>query len=467
MSVFETELTLEFTPEELFAWHMRPAAFERLVPPWQDIRVIDRRGTIRDGDSVEFEFHVGPIPVRWRARHEGFIEGRRFCDVQERGPFAQWNHTHLFEPADGGCTLKEIVEYRLPLDGIGLVFGGWKAGEELERLFWFRHERLRRDLERHRKYSTHPLRIVISGASGLLGSALVPFLLTGGHEVHRLVRREPGGENEISWDPGEGKLDPKAMEGFDVLINLSGENIASGRWTPARKKAILQSRTDSAGLLSETLARLSRPPEVFLCASAAGYYEMTDSDPKTDASGKGTGFLPEVCEQWEAACGPARKAGVRVVNFRLSAVLTPAGGLLEKMLPVFRKGLGGPVGSGDQGLSWISMDDVLGAILFLISHTDIEGPVNLTSPQPVSNEGFTRTLGRVLRRPTPFRVPSFVVRGVFGEMGEEIMLNGSYVIPDRLQRKGFEFLEPALESALRWEMGIRLEEGLSKGNPDD
>jgi uncharacterized protein (TIGR01777 family) len=454
MPTYEIESTFDVPAGDLFAWHMRPGAFERLVPPWQKMRVIDRRGTIRDGDSLEFEFRIGPVPVRWRARHEGFIEGRRFCDVQERGPFARWRHAHLFEPTDGGCTVREIVEYRLPMDGIGSIFGGWRVSQELERLFRFRHQRLRRDIGRHRKFSPKSLKIVISGASGLVGSALVPFLTTGGHEVYRLVRREPEQENEIPWDPGSGQLAPRALEGFDVVINLSGENLASSRWTREKKESILRSRVDTCWLLSETIARLSEPPKVFLCASAVGYYDMGAAEPQTEASGKGSGFLSEVCEAWEAASQAARRPGIRVVNFRLGAVLTPAGGVLEKMLPVFRKGLGGVVGSGRQGFSWIALDDVLGAILFLIHRDEVEGPVNLTSPHPVSNREFTGIMGGVLHRPTLFRVPGFVVKAAFGDMGNEVILNGPYACPEKLQQSGFEFLEPDLAGALRWEMGI-------------
>jgi len=446
-------------PSDLFAWHLRPGAFERLGPPWQDLRIIERTGTVRDGDTVELEIKVGPVPVRWKARHEGFEEGRQFCDVQERGPFAEWTHTHRFEPSDGGCLMIDRVEYRLP--SAGAVLFGRKVRDNLERLFAFRHERLRRDLQRHRVYSKHPMRVAVAGASGLVGTALSAFLSTGGHEVVRLVRNEPAGKDEIRWNPSAGRLDPASMEEFDAVICLSGVNIAEGRWTEKRRDSILESRKGTAGLLSRTMAELEQPPRVFLCASAVGYYDLESTGPQTEEDGKGDGFLADVCEEWEAACRPARNAGIRVVNMRFGPVLTPAGGVLAKTLPVFRMGLGGVLGSGEQGFSWIGLDDLLGAVLLLMTREDVEGPVNVTAPNPVTNAEFTHTLGHVLRRPALFWVPSTIVRGAFGDMGEEMLLKGSFVHPERLIDAGFTFLEPDLEGALRWEMGIPKEHEMS------
>jgi uncharacterized protein (TIGR01777 family) len=452
MPTFEKESTFDAAPGELFAWHTRPGAFERLAPPWQRIRLLHREGTIRDGDTLEFEFKAGPIPIRWKACHEDYVEGKQFCDIQEKGPFREWRHRHIFEPAGGGCVMRDRIEYELP--AMSAIVAGRKVADDLDRLFWYRHERLRRDLERHRAFPRDPLRIAVSGSSGTLGSALVPFLSTGGHTVFRLVREKPEAENEIEWNPSGGRLDPKALEGFDAVINLSGESIAEGRWTDEKKQRLRRSRIDTARLLAETMASLSRPPEVFLCASAVGYYDARDDEPKTEGAGKGDGFLPDLCEEWEAACGPAREAGIRTVNMRFGAVLTPAGGVLDKMLPVFRKGLGGPVGSGEQGFSWIGIDDVLGGILFLLGREDLDGPVNMTAPHPVSNGEFSRALGRVLHRPAFLRVPGFVIRGVFGEMGEEVLLEGPFVVPGKLQEKGFEFRESEIGGSLRWEMGI-------------
>lgn len=456
MQIFEKESTFEIPADELFAWHERPGAFERLAPPWRTIRVLERQGTIRDGDTLAVETRQGPFRIRWRALHQDFVEGKQFWDIQTKGPFAMWRHLHQFETHEEESILRDRIEYSLRGGPLGSLLAGGRVRRELERLFRFRHRRLRRDLLRHRKYAgERRLRIAITGASGLIGGSLAPFLASGGHEVHRLVRREPrAGENEIRWEPAQGFLPSDVMEGFDVVVHLAGENIASGRWTPERKRAILESRTQSTSLLSATLAGLEDPPNTLLCASAVGYYDQTAPEPRTEESGKGSGFLAEVAEAWEAATEPAQRAGIRVVNVRMGAVLSPVGGALGKMLLPFKMGFGGVLGDGRQGFSWIGIDDLLGVFLYLMFREELAGPVNATAPYPATNAEFTRTLGTVLKRPTWARIPAVVVRGLFGEMGEVMLLQGSSVVPAKLLENGFEFLEPRLEGALQWELGI-------------
>ena len=298
--------------------------------------------------------------------------------------------------------------------------------------------------------------MVVSGASGLVGGALVAALEVAGVRVVRLVRRRPApGESDVGWDPASGTIDARGLEGADAVVHLAGESIAAGRWTPARKDAIRRSRVDGTRLLAETLARLSRPPGVLVSASAVGYYGSRGDEALTEASAPGTGFLADVCRAWEAAAQPARDAGIRVVTPRIGMVLAARGGALARMLPPFRLGLGGVVGSGRQYMSWIALDDLVGAIRHVIGDGDVAGAVNAVAPLPVTNREFTRTLGRVLGRPTLAPLPAPVVRLLFGEMGEALLLDGARALPARLQAAGFRFRHPGLEAALRSVLGRR------------
>jgi uncharacterized protein (TIGR01777 family) len=436
-----------------FAWHARPGAFERLVPPWERVRVVERRGGLADG-RVVLEVRQGPLRLRWVAVHRDYEEGRRFTDEQVEGPFARWVHTHGFR-ADGpdASWLEDVVDCRLPLGPAGEALGGGLVRRRLERLLRFRHARLREDLRRHRAAGARALRVVVSGASGLVGSALVPFLTTGGHRVDRLVRGRPAGPGEVAWDPAAGGVDAAALEGADAVVHLAGASLAAGRWTPARKRAIVESRTVSTGLLAAALARLRRPPRVLVSASAVGFYGDRGDEALDEASAPGTGFLAETCRAWEAAADPARQAGIRVVHPRLGVVLAGAGGALARLVWPFRLGLGGPVGSGRQVMSWIALDDVVGALHHCLLDERLEGAVNLTAPQPVSNRELGRAVGRVLRRPAVLPLPAAAVRVLFGEMGEALLLAGQRVLPGRLRETGFRFLQPEVEAALRAELG--------------
>ena len=294
------------------------------------------------------------------------------------------------------------------------------------------------------------LHVAVSGAGGLIGSALLPHLARRGHRVSRLVRRSavPG---EISWDPSRGVLDAADLEGVDAVVHLAGENVGA-RWTSARKKRIRSSRVAGTRLLSETLARLRRRPGVLVSASAIGIYGDRGNETLTESSGLGNGdrdFLVSVTQEWESAADPARGAGIRVVHPRFGVVLSPAGGALERLLLPFRLGLGGRLGSGSQWMSWISIDDTIGAIDQALSNPELNGPVNVTAPEPVTNREFTRTLGRVLSRPTLFPVPAAALRLALGEMAEGTILASARVLPARLVEVGYQFSQPRLEDALR------------------
>jgi len=286
------------------------------------------------------------------------------------------------------------------------------------------------------------MKVFITGSSGLVGSALVPFLTQSGHEVVRLIR-------PTHWDPEKGTIDRSFLDGVEAVVNLAGENIAAGRWTAARKSRIRDSRVKGTKLLSETLGKLEPPPSVLVSASATGYYGNRGSELLSEESGAGEGFLPEVCRQWEAATDAATRAGIRVVHLRLGLVLSGEGGALGKMLLPFKLGLGGRIGSGNQYWSWISIHDISAAILHAIQANGLHGPVNAVSPTPVTNAEFTKILGRVLSRPTIFPMPEFAARIALGEMADALLLASARVEPAKLVASRFGFRHRELEGALR------------------
>jgi uncharacterized protein (TIGR01777 family) len=451
---FVKRTNLPAAVEEAFAWHERPGAFERLTPPWERVRLVERSGGIRDGARVVVVVHAGPIPRTWVAEHRDYVENRRFRDVQLRGPFTSWVHTHDFEPSSGdSCQLEDHIEYVLPFGWLGRTLGGAFTRRKLERMFRYRHETTRNDLERHAAFRERsPMKILISGASGFIASALIPFLTTGGHEVVKLVRSKPGA-GEIAWDPARGRLDAAAIEGFDAVIHLAGESIAEGKWTPEKKIRIRESRIKGTTLLSDTLAKLSRKPKVFVSASAVGYYGHREEEILPESIMPGMDYLSRVCREWENAADSAAEAGIRVVHPRIGIVLSPKGGALGKMLTPFNLGVGGKLGDGTQYMSWVAMDDAIGAIIYALENETVKGPVNVVSPNPVTNAQFTETLGKVLGRPTVLSVPAFALRFMFGEFADAALLISQRVEPKVLKDSGYKFLYPDLEGALRHVLG--------------
>lgn len=448
MPVYERRLPVPVPAEALHDWHARPGALQRLVPPWEKVELVRISGTLADMRVVMRMHVLGPIRQTWEAFHDEHVPGRRFRDVQLRGPFARWVHTHRFEPAPSGSELVDHIDYTLPLGPVGALFGGGFARARIARMFEFRHQRTTEDLERHAGRET--LRVAVTGASGLIGTQLCAFLGTGGHRVDRLVRREAG-PGEIRWDPAARKIDHAALEGVDAVIHLAGENVGQ-RWTPAHKAAVMKSRVDGTRTIAEALARLDRKPRIFVSASAVGYYGDTGDTLVDESAPNGTGFLAEVCRAWEESADPARAAGIKVVHPRIGVVLSGSGGALAEMRTPFSLGVGGPIGGGRQWFPWIAMDDTVGALHHLL-YAGLEGPVNVVSPAPVTQAEFARVLGKVLRRPAFLPLPGVAVKALFGEMGEGVLLAGQRVAPRRLLDSGYRFLRPDLEQALRFELG--------------
>ncbi len=454
--IFEKSSLVNVPVKDLFNWHRNPGALERCSPPWDPVEVLESDGSIDPGSRVLLRMKAGPVSYRWLAEHKELNDNKSFTDEQLEGPFTLWRHKHLFETVDKRSSrLTDRIEYRLPFTGLLNNLPFMNINKKLERIFGYRHRLIRGDLKSHAVSGIkHPLKIVISGSSGLIGSALVPFLTTGGHHVTRLVRRKPvPGKNQSYWDPYEKIIDKDVINGADVVIHLSGDNIGQGRWTGKKKKLIIESRMVPTSLMAETCAGVKKPPGVFISASAMGYYGHRGDEILTEESGPGSGFVPEVCTGWEEAAAPAVKRGIRTLFIRLGVVLSPAGGALKKLLLPFSMGAGGRIGTGEQYMSWLTLDDVLGALLHLISHERISGPVNLVTPGPVTNREFTRILSRVLKRPAYLPLPRFLIETIFGEMGREVLLGSTRVRPAKLEDSGYEFRNPDLEDALRFVLG--------------
>ncbi len=453
MAIREWRVSTPVPARELFAWHARDGAFERLLPPWENITVLERTGGIENGGRLVMKLRKGPIALEWHALHRDYIAGEQFVDEQVKGPFGKWVHTHRFLPeGEDRSILWDHVEYRLPLAPLSTLFGAGIARRQVERLFAFRHLRTLRDLARHAAATGgRPLRIAITGARGFVGQALSTFLTTGGHEVVRLVRQPARKADEIGWDPRNGEIDAARIEGLDGLVHLAGENVGERRWTPEVKQEIRESRVRSNGLLARTLGALKRPPAVLVVAGGAGIYgdrglERVDEDSET-----GEGFLAEVGREAEAALAEIDESRTRVVPLRIGLVLGAKGGVLGKLTPLFRFGLGGPLGDGRQSLAWIGLDDLVGVIHRALVDPSLVGPVNAVAGS-VSNRQFARVLGKVCLRPAVLPAPALALRAGLGERADALLLTGATVEPSRLRSVGFPFLNDDLEAALRWEL---------------
>ena len=452
--LFERKLQLPVTAAEAFQWHERPGALDRLIPPWETVRVDKRGDGIQDGSVVELVQRLGPMHLRWVARHHDYQPGRSFVDTQVSGPFASWEHLHKFEAGeDGKGILTDHIEYQVPGGMVGKLLGGSTIKNKVETMFTYRHNTTEADLKAHARYrEMGTLHVAVTGAGGLVGSTLVPLLTTGGHQVTRMVRREAG-EGEAAWDPQADSFDASHLDGVDAVVHLAGENIAAGRWSPKLKVRIRDSRVHGTRVLCEGLARMQAPPRVLVVASAIGYYGDRGDEILDEEAPAGEGFLADVSREWEEATQSARDAGIRVVNLRYGIILSPKDGALAKMLTPFSLGGGGCVGSGKQYWSWISVDDAAGSVHHALMTESLHGPVNAVAPDAVTNAEFTKALGRVLRRPTVVPIPGFGAKLALGEMAEALLLASTRVHPRKLLESGYEFRQPTLESALRHLLG--------------
>lgn len=441
---FQSELPVSL--EDAFDWHLRKGALDRLLPPWMNISFLfpPARPDEEDG-RVGLKIKKGPFSIKWILEHRDFIPNQEFSDVQVQGPFLRYSHRHHFLGIDPiSCKLSDEVTFALPLP-----FLHQKVETELARFFSWRHAVLRDDLKMIDQYPREPQRILLSGASGFIGSKLKVFLQLCGHQVVRLVRRkEDAAEDAVYWDPAHGNFEKDGFEGFDAVIHLAGAGLAQGRWTKEKKEQFFLSRCRDTWLLSQVLSRLYRPPKTVICASAIGFYGNRGEEELTEESARGQGFLADLCEKWEQATSSIENRGARVVHARFGVVLSAKGGMLQKMLLPFRLGLGGKMGSGKQVISWIGIDDLLGGIYHALMNEDLFGPVNLVAPQSVSQAEFAKILAKKLRRPTFCHLPAWALKMALGEMAEEMILSSQNVRPEKLLHSGYAFRYPDLQKAL-------------------
>lgn len=460
--VFSKRSFMPVSAQQLMDWHKQPGAFARLAPPWVQMELLERHGGIENGATVTLKLVRGPASVKWKLEHGDYVEGEQFCDRQLEGPFAYWLHTHRFEP-DGTdkSVLCDTITYEVPAGIAGELAGGIIVHVELERLFKFRHRLMQHDMESLQENADAQRKtIAVTGSTGLIGSALCPYLATQGQVVLRMVR--PGSRSStgldttgraLTWDPASGAVDLSMLEGIDALVHLSGDNIADGRWTEEKRRQMVASRVGTTKLLVDAMRKMKQPPRVFLAASAIGYYGDGQAARLDESGQAGRGFLADLCLRWEAEAMKAAEFGVRVVNMRIGCVLSPRGGALAKMLLPFQMGAGGHMGSGQQYFSWISVDDVAKAILYIVRNQSLFGPVNVVAPNAVTNATFTGTFGRILSRPTIMPMPAFAARAAFGDLADECLLASQRVEPKRLLDSGFQFRDPDIETALRHVLG--------------
>lgn len=439
--------------EEVFRWHTRQGALERLTPPWDRLEIMERSGGIEPGSRVVLRLQVGPFSRRWVAEHGDMEADRMFSDLQVAGPFARWHHVHRFEPHGDACVLEDRIDYELPFGIVGRALGSL-AQRKIESAFAYRHEVTAADVAAHARTGVSAMRILITGASGLVGRQLKNFLTAGGHEVKTLGRSGA----DIRWNVERNQLNAAELEGFDAVVHLAGANVGE-RWTRKHRAAIYDSRVNGTTLLCRALKSLKHPPKVLVAASAIGIYGDRGDENVDESSTHGGGFLASVCRAWEQSCQPAVEAGIRVVNLRFGVILSPQGGALGKMLLPFKLGLGTNLGSGRQWMSWVSIDDAIGAIHHALHTTSLTGPVNVTAPQPVTNREFTKTMGKVLLRPVIWFLPWFAtalpLKLVLGEMADEMLLGGARVVPTKLLASNYKFRQETLEAALRHVLGKR------------
>jgi uncharacterized protein (TIGR01777 family) len=430
---------------EVFAWHTRPGAMTRLVPPWQPMKVVSETASLADGRAV-----LGlPGGLRWVAQHDpsAFDPPHRFVDeLSSHGPSSWparvvgwWRHTHEFSETPGGTRVYDHVDTSVP-------------GPALRSTFVYRHRQLAEDLAAHRAAGARPMAVAVTGASGLVGSALSAFLSTGGHRVIRLVRRPARNDFERQWNPD--RPAPDLLSGIDAVVHLAGASIA-GRFTDRHKAAIRDSRVEPTRRLAGVAALAGERPAVFITASAIGYYGFDRGDALLgEDSERGDGFLAGVVADWEAATAPAAEAGLRVVTVRTGIVQSARGGTLKLMRPLFAAGLGGRLGSGEQWLSWIGLDDLLDVYHRALYDGRLAGPVNAVAPTPLRNADYTRALASVLHRPAVMPVPALGPRLLLGEQGaRELAAANQRVVPTKLEMLGHRFRRPKITDALAHELG--------------
>jgi uncharacterized protein (TIGR01777 family) len=396
------------------------------------------------------------------AAHFGYLQDQQFKDKMIKGPFQSWIHTHSFIPDEiGHCIMEDKIAYSPRFGKLGPILLNNTIQNSLNQLFHYRHRILSNDINLWKIAGRNKgQKILITGSHGLIGSSLIPLLTAAGeHKITRLARppsnRNNTNSHSIVWDPSDDKVNVKELEGFDVVVHLAGENIF-GRWTDSKKQRILESRIKSTRLLCDSLIKLANPPSTLICASAIGFYGNRGDEVLDEESKPGSGFLSDVCQKWEESTETARDAGIRVVNTRFGVVLTPKGGILQKLLAPSRLGLSFRLGDSNRYISWVSIEDVIGSIFYSIINSSIRGPVNVVSPNPVTSLEFSKTLARIVKSKIMLPISQKLARMMFGELEDALISSSALVVPNKLSSAGYRFVNPKVEDTLRLLVGHQI-----------
>lgn len=444
---------INHSPKEIFGWHLRPRRLERAIPPWESMQVIDSKGRAdKIGSKVEVCSRLfGIVKVCMKMEYIEFTKNERFTVVSRNGTTESYRYETIITPQnDHSVEMIDSFQYSFSFPSFLKSLFEKVIKKRMHRILKYKHDIMDHDLAMVEKYPfERPLKVLITGGHGLIGKNLGYFLEFMGHDVWQLSRKGMGEEKKIYWNPQTGKCNPENFEGFDCMVHLAGENIGEGRWTRRKKERLFNSRVKGTEHLVQIIKGLRNPPKVFIGASAVGYYGDRGREVVNETSGPGQGlFITELCEEWERATRDLEEKGIRVVNARFGIVLTAKGGALKRMLTPFKWGMGGKIGNGHQYMSWIAIDDVIGALYHIIMTPKIEGAVNVVSPNPVSNDVFTKKLSERLNRWKGPPFPEFLVHLFLGQKGEELLLTSTRVEPARLSETGYHFQYPKLYQAL-------------------
>jgi hypothetical protein len=479
MRVFQRSVELPASAARVFAYHAAPLAFARLTPPWEHAVVVEPLRRLEEGARAVIEVGVGPARLRWVARHENVKDGSDggvagFVDVAEGGPFSTWRHEHRIEPLPDDASgaprsrLVDRITWSGPAAGLGDVVGHFFVDDKLERMFRFRHDTMRADLSLLASLpplpslpsSTKPPTVGVTGASGLIGQEVCALLSVAGFHVKRFVRRRADLDDELSWDPATGVVDERAS-GLDAVVHLAGENIAAGRLDDDKRARLREQRVGGTARLLAALSSLPEPPRVVVSAAAIGFYGERGDEIVDEKSPRGQGFLAELCAEWEwaalststsASSSASSSSPWRAVALRFGVVLSPRGGALQKALPAFLAGVGGPFGDGRAWMPLLAVDDAAAIVLRALLDERLTGVVCAVGPAPVRNRAFAAALGRVLRRPAALPVPRFALKAVLGDVADHV-LESCRVEPRRLREVGHVFRHDDVEQALRHVLG--------------
>ncbi len=452
-SRFQFRSLINRSQEEIFSWHLKDRMLERCIPPYENVEVLNSEGRpnlIGSRISVRAKF-LGFFSTTVNLEYTDFFPNESFRIISKDGLLRELKYEMVITPQSAYTS--EIIDSFVFSHSFPRIFNPIICRilrKRLSRILTYKHEMIDHDIGMLGKYPFEkPLKVLISGAHGLIGQNLAYFLEFAGHDVWHLSRLGSKEEKTVIWNPKTGECDARQFEGFDVMVHLAGENIGKGRWTKKKKERVLKSRSKGTENLVQIIKGLEKPPKAFISASAIGYYGNRGNEVVDETSSPGKGlFISEVCEQWERASRELEEKGVRVVHTRFGVVLSSAGGALKKMLTPFKWGMGGKLGNGHQYVSWVAIDDVVGSIYHVMMTPSLHGAVNVVAPNPVPNDILTKKLAKRLNRWMGPPLPEFVIRMILGQKGEELLLTSTRVEPQRLNESGYHFHYPKLSQAL-------------------